>query len=154
MVGNWTDNEKTEIAKNLAVMATIQKKYGREINVKDTVRAWEFVMGMKYTAEQVISAMQAYMQISSDIPSPADLIKIIDPPPAKITYAQYKHALEQHALEGYPAFGYYGQMIKDYEKQQGDENSVPSYYEILEKRQQFKLENKLAIQIMEGVKND
>lgn len=135
MDGNWTDEEKTEIAKTLAVMAIIQKSYGREIDVKNTVKAWEFVMA-DCTSNQVVSAMQAYMRQSNDIPSPSDLIKIIKPPEKQITYAEYKHALEQHALEGYPMFGYYGKMIKDYNKQQGSINETPSHYELLESRKQ------------------
>ena len=141
MAGKWTDEEKTEIAKTLAVMAIIQKSYGREIDVKSTVKAWEFVMS-DCAANQVISAMQAYMRQSNDIPSPADLIKIINPPQAKITYAEYKHAIEQHALEGFPMCGYYGQVIKGYEKQQAMEADTPSYYEILERREKWVLENK------------
>lgn len=135
MAGSWTDAEKTEIAKVLAVMAIIQKSYGRELDVKNTVKAWEFVMG-DCSAKQVVNAMQVYMRQSNDIPSPADLLKIIKPPEKQITYAEYKHALEQHALEGYPMFGYYGQVIKDYNKQQGAINETPSHYELLESRKQ------------------
>lgn len=140
MAGKWTDEEKTEIAKALSVMAIIQKSYGKEIDVKNTVKAWEFIME-DYTANQVIAAMQAYMRKSNDIPTPADLIKIINPPERTITYAEYKHALEQHALEGYPMFGYYGQVIKDYDKQQSHINETPSYYEILERRERWAIEN-------------
>lgn len=135
MAGNWTDEEKTEIAKTLAVMAIIQKSYGREIDVKNTVKAWEFVMA-DCTAKQVVSAMQAYMRQSNDIPSPADIIQILNPPPAKIGYAEYKNALEQHKLEGFPRFGYYGTVIKDYEKQESLTNETPSHYELLENRKQ------------------
>lgn len=134
MGSNWSRDDKIEMVKAFAVLETLQKSYGREIDPKETLRAWEFVMGEKYTANQVISAMQAYMEKSNDIPAPSDLIKIMCPPPAKITYAEYKHALEQHAMEGYQMFGFYGQVIKDYEKQQSMENKIPSYYEILEKR--------------------
>lgn len=141
MVGNWTDAEKTEIAKVLSVMAVIQKSYGREIDVKNTVKAWEFVMN-DYSANQVLSAMQAYMRQSNDIPSPSDLIKIIDPPPAKISYAEYKHALERHAAEGYNPNGKWAGIVNDYPKQQAIENETPSYYEILEKREKWALENK------------
>lgn len=135
MDGKWTSEEKTEIAKTLAIMAIIQKNYGREINVKDTVNAWEFVMS-EYHAEQVVLAMQAYMRKSNDMPSPADLIKIISPPSAQITYAEYKHALEQHAAEGYPMFGYFGQVIKDYKNQQRIDTEIPTTQEILERRKE------------------
>lgn len=118
MDGKWTDSDKIEIAKSLAVMAIIQKNYGRELDVKNTIKAWEFVL-QDYTAKQVSEAMRAYMRQSSDIPSPADLIKIINPPEKQITYAEFKHALEQHAAEGYQMFGYWRGVINDYQKQQG-----------------------------------
>jgi hypothetical protein len=134
MDGKWTDEEKMQLAKGLAVLATIQKSYGRQVDVKATIQAWEFIMADKYRAEQVLMAMRVYMGKSSDMPAPADLIKIISPPAAPITYAEYKNALEQHALEGYPMFGFYGQKIKDYQKQQSSDSDVPTHQEILEKR--------------------
>lgn len=134
MAGNWNDAEKQELAKAFKVLTIIQKNYGRDINPIETLKAWEFILSEKYTAGQVLLAMRSYMELSSDMPAPSDLIKIISPPPKKITYAEYKHALEQHALEGYPMFGYFGQVIKDFHQQNGEESGVKSQYEILESR--------------------
>lgn len=136
MDGKWTDEEKMKLAQGLGVLATIQKSYGKQIDVKATIQAWEFVMAEKYLAEQVLMAMKVYMGKSNDIPAPADLIKIISPPEKQITYAEYKHALEQHALEGYPMFGYFGQVIKDYQKQERSETGTLSQAEILERRKE------------------
>ena len=110
MAGKWNDAEKQELAKAFKVLTIIQKNYGREIDPIGTLRAWEFVLAEKYTAEQVLMAMRAYMEKSSDIPAPSDLIKIISPEKPKISYAEYKRAQEQHALEGFPRFGYLGQV--------------------------------------------
>lgn len=142
MDGKWTDSDKSEIAKSLAVMAVIQKNYGRELDVKNTVKAWEFVLH-DCTAKQVCEAMRAYMRQSSDIPSPADLIKIISPPEKQITYAEYKHALEQHAAEGYPMFGYFGGVIKDYQKQQAAEAGIKTRTEIADGRNSEELSQKV-----------
>lgn len=142
MDGKWTDSDKIEIAKSLAVMAIIQKNYGRELDVKNTIKAWEFVL-QDYTAKQVSEAMRAYMRQSSDIPSPADLIKILNPPEKQITYAEYKHALEQHAAEGYPMFGYFGGVIKDYQKQQAAESGIKTRQEISDGRQPDELSQKV-----------
>ncbi len=136
MDGKWSNDDKMKLAQGLGVLATIQKSYGKQIDVKATIQAWEFVMAEKYHAEQVLMAMKVYMGKSSDMPAPADLIKIINPPEKQITYAEYKHALEQHALEGYPMFGFHCQVIKDYNKQQGAINETPSHYELLENRKQ------------------
>lgn len=142
MDGKWTDSDKSEIAKSLAVMAVIQKNYGRELDVKNTVKAWEFVLH-DCTAKQVCEAMRAYMRQSSDIPSPADLIKIITPPENKITYAEYKHALEQHAAEGYHMFGYFGGVIKDYQRQQAAESGAKTRQEISDGRNSDELSQKV-----------
>jgi len=155
MDGKWTDQEKTKLAKALAVLAIIQKSYGKQIDVKATIQAWEFVMAEKYRAEQVLMAIKVYMGKSSDIPAPADLIKIITPPEKQITYAEYKHALEHHALEGYPMFGYHGQIIKDYNKQQGAINETQSHYELLESRKQELPDSvKKILSITYGEKHD
>jgi len=142
MDGKWTDSDKIEIAKSLAVMAIIQKNYGRELDVKNTIKAWEFVL-QDYTAKQVSEAMRAYMRQSSDIPSPADLIKIINPPEKKITYAEFKHALEQHAAEGYQMFGYWRGVINDYQKQQAAESGIKTRQEISDRRQPDELSQKV-----------
>jgi len=155
MDGKWTDQEKTKLAKALAVLAIIQKSYGKQIDVKATIQAWEFVMAEKYRAEQVLMAIKVYMGKSSDIPAPADLIKIITPPEKQITYAEYKHALEHHALEGYPMFGYHGQVIKDYNKQHGVINETQSHYELLESRKQELPDSvKKILSITYGEKHD
>ncbi len=90
----------------------------------------------KYHAEQILKAIDIYTDRKNDVPAPADLIQIISPPPKQITYAEYKNALEQHAAEGYPMFGYFGQVIKDYKKQQNVESEIPSTQEILERRKE------------------
>lgn len=122
MAGNWTQEEKQEIVKAFTVMATIQKNYGKEIDIKATLQAWEYILG-EYPADKVLAAMNRYMRKSSDIPAPADLIAIIDPPKPKITQAEFIHAKEQHKLEGYPTHGYYGGIIRAYEAQEADERS-------------------------------
>lgn len=133
MDGNWTPEEKKEITKVFTVLATIQKTYGKEINMRETLQAWEYLLADKYPAENVIAAMKAYMQQSNDIPTPADLIKIMTPEKPKITQAEFIYAQEQHRLEGYPAHGYYGGIVRDYERQQGTERT-PTPHQILESR--------------------
>jgi hypothetical protein len=150
MAGNWSIDDKRKIVEAYTVLTYSLKSYGED-NVKERLRAWEAIMSDEYTADQVCAAMVAYAKKATDIPTPADLIKIINPPPAKITYAEYQYAIEQHKAEGYPMFGYFGGVIKDYEAQQRMENETPSYYEILERRENAKVTGGLkAI----GGKND
>jgi hypothetical protein len=144
-VSKWSDSDKKAIAEAYTALTLILNTYGKDDLMKERLRAWQAVLEPDYTADQVCAAMMAHAKQSREMPTPADLIKIIDPPEPKITYAEYKHALEQHALEGYPMFGYFGQVIKDYQRQQA--NETPSYQQILEKRQQWALENKTFARI-------
>ena len=128
-----------EITKTLAVIINGQKAYGKDYSINDTFRYYKLKLDGRYSADKVISAILAYTDVKNDIPAPADIINIINPPPTKITYADYKYALEQHKAEGYPMFGYFWQVIADYKKQQQMETKTPSYYEILERRESAKL---------------
>ena len=44
MAGNWSNEEKIQIAKTFAVLATIQKSYGVAIEAKPTLQAWEHIL--------------------------------------------------------------------------------------------------------------
>jgi hypothetical protein len=133
MDGKWSIDDKKKILEAYTVLTYSLKSYGDD-KVKERLRAWEAIMSDSYTADQVCAAMVAHAKKSSEIPTPADLIKIINPPEPKITYADYKYALQQHEAEGYPMFGYFGQVIKDYQRQQREEYDTPSYQEILKRR--------------------
>lgn len=117
MAGNWTPEDKQEIVKVFAVLATIQKNYGRQIEMRETLQAWECVIG-DIPANQVVAAMQAYMRKSSDMPTPADLIALITPPKAKISQTEFIHAKDQWAKEGFPSYSYYAMVVKNFEKQE------------------------------------
>ena len=105
--------------KVLTVLINGQKPYGKEYSVSDTFLYYKMKLDGKYTAEQIMKAVDIYTDKKNDVPAPADIIQILNPPEKQITYAEFKHALEQHAAEGYPMFGYFGGVIKDYQKQQG-----------------------------------
>ena len=105
--------------KVLTVLINGQKPYGKEYSVSDTFLYYKMKLDGKYTAEQIMKAVDIYTDKKNDVPAPADIIQILNPPEKQITYAEFKHALEQHAAEGYPMFGYFGGVINDYQKQQG-----------------------------------
>lgn len=121
--------------KTLAVLIANQKSYGKVYVVADVFNLYEMKFSGKVPVSVILQAIDTYTDTHNDIPQPADLNKIIFPPPKQITTAEFIHAKEQHALEGYPRFGYYGQIIRDYEAQRGQETSVPSTYQVLENRQ-------------------
>lgn len=124
MAGSWTNDEKAEILKVFTIMATIQKNYGREIDVRPTLQAWEFLMG-DFSAAQVVSAMTEYMRKSSDMPAPADIIALMKPEAPRISQAEFIHAKEQWKLEGYPSYSYYAMIVKDYERENAESRNDP-----------------------------
>lgn len=82
---------------------------------------WKFVLDGRYSMETVLSALKKYMTEKSDMPVPADIEVILNPPMPRITTAEFIHAKEQHKLEGYPSHGYYGGIIRQYEKENAEE---------------------------------
>lgn len=122
MVGNWTNEEKQEMVKVFTVLATIQKSYGNEINTRETLQAWQYVLS-DYTASQVIEAMLAWMKKDNSMPTPADLIKIIAPPSPKITTAEYVNAKKWQELNYYSAYTPEAKLIREYEAQQAEDRT-------------------------------
>jgi hypothetical protein len=118
-----------KLTKILTIISDGQKTFGKEINVRDIFNYYRLKMEDRFSVEQVIKALKEYTDKKNDIPAPADLINIIDPPKRKITYQEYCQACEQHRLEGYPQFGYYKQIINEYT---GEEETP---------KETFKLEN-------------
>ena len=116
---SWSKSEQESLLKVLTVLINGQKPYGKEYSVSDTFLYYKMKLDGKYTAEQIMKAVDIYTDKKNDVPAPADIIQILNPPEKQITYAEFKHALEQHAAEGYPMFGYFGGVINDYQKQQG-----------------------------------
>lgn len=100
-----------------------QKAYGKDVSIEDTFDYYRMKLDGKYSASQVIGALDKYTDTKNDIPAPADLIAIISPAPARITQTEFIHAKEQHAREGYPAYGYYGQIIKQYERENAEDRA-------------------------------
>ena len=129
--------------KVLTVLINGQKPYGKEYSVSDTFLYYKMKLDGKYTAEQIMKAVDIYTDKKNDVPAPADIIQILNPPEKQITYAEYKHALDQHAAEGYPMFGYFGGVIKDYQKQQAAESGIKTRQEISDGRQPDELSQKV-----------
>lgn len=123
MAGNWTEDKKREILKTFTVMATIQKTYGREIDIRPTLQAWEALLAGEYSGEQVNRAMAAYMLKSSDMPSPADIARMITPETPKVSQAEFIHAKDQWAKEGYPSYSYYAMIVKQFEKENAEDRA-------------------------------
>ena len=96
----------------------MQKAYGKQIDLRALLKGWEFVLSKKYTVEQVIYALEKYLEQKDDIPTPANLIAILNPEKPKITTAQYIAARDNQKRNGYPMYSSDSQIISDYETQE------------------------------------
>lgn len=105
----------------MTVVISGQKAFGKDHSVKDVYDYYKMKLNGRYTAGEILTALDRYTDIKNDIPAPSDIIQIIDPPPKPISTAEFIHAKEMHALEGFPSHGYYGHIIKDYEKQNAED---------------------------------
>lgn len=122
------------VIKTLAVLVNNQKNYGKEYVLSDLFKFYEMKLAGRFPVDSILMAIGLYTDRNSDIPQPSDLINIMDPEKPKISYAEYKNALERHAQEGYQMFGGYKQIINEYEQQRTDETGIPTTKMIMDKR--------------------
>lgn len=106
----------------LTVLINGQKAYGKDYSVSDTFSYYKMKLEGRYNAEQILKAVNVYTDRKNDIPAPADVIQILSPPPRKITYAEYKYAIEQHKANGYPMISKWRDTMMEYEGQDNPED--------------------------------
>lgn len=90
----WGDEEKLQLAKFFSVIGDMQKAYGQKRDFIAIIEGWTLLLQHRFTVKQVITAAAKYMTERDDFPSPANICEIINPPRPKVTYAQYKEAVE------------------------------------------------------------
>lgn len=101
----------------------MQRVYGQKINIALLVEGFAWILGSKYTVAQVIDALQVYMQHNEDLPTPAAIADIINPPAPKVTYAEYMRAIKLRDNDRltFEREGW-SQVINDYHNQKGAGN--------------------------------
>lgn len=105
-------------------LVEMQKAYGREIDLKMVLKGWEAILSDKFSGNQICYALKKYaLEIGDDFPSPKNIHDILCPPKPRISTAEFIHAKEQWALENYKPFSYYGQIVKDYERENEEERA-------------------------------
>ena len=130
MAGNWTQEEKTELTKVFIFLEKIQKTYGREIQMRETLQAWEFLLSPMYSVGEIIEALKIYILKKNDIPAPSDIVAILSPERPKISHAEFIHANEQWAKENYSPYSPNAQIVREYRNQESDNRDKP--FEIAE----------------------
>jgi len=78
MACNWTKEEVGEIAKKYAFLMTVQRLYGEQIDISTTLKGWSYILG-DYKPKQIIDAMDLWVRNNPSMPTPSDIIKIIEP---------------------------------------------------------------------------
>lgn len=109
--------------------------------MKDTFAYFELKLQSKFSAEQVIYALDKYTDTHNDIPSPADIINMLNPAKHLITEAQFVEAQKWQERNGYPVFSDALTTIETYHKQNND------------KRDEFKIENENIAALVSGSAN-
>lgn len=99
--------------------------YGQPLNLKSRLGLWKMTLEDDYPMTQVLAALKQHCKASNTMPAPADIVALLTPQTPKITQAEFIHAKKQWELEGYPKYSYYAMVVKDYEKQEGEERQKP-----------------------------
>ncbi len=90
----WNMPEKALLAEELCFAAAVQTAYGQAPDIKILVESYARFLADNYTAEQVILAVRKFVPNHNRMPTPSDLVAIINPPAPKVTYAEYSHAIK------------------------------------------------------------
>jgi hypothetical protein len=116
----WTNTQIQKLIQTISVVVTQQNDYGKEVNVIDTIEYFKMKLQSRYTVDQVIYAIDIFTDRSDRIPTPADLIKILDPEQPRITEAQYVEACRYQERNGFPSYSDAALIKKQYEDQEKD----------------------------------
>lgn len=81
----------------LAKVCALQKQYGKtQAELETLVEGYFWALG-DYGIETILAAIKQYIRLNPDIPSPADIINLIDPPPEPLSAAVYVNYKKQVA---------------------------------------------------------
>ena len=120
----WTQSEAAQIIKMLSVLINGQKAYGKDYSVKDTFAYYELKLQGKFSAEQILYALDKYTDTHNDIPAPSDIINMLKPQEPRVTEAQYVNACKEQERDGFPQFSVAYMTIADYKKQNYEEKET------------------------------
>ena len=109
--------ELAKFVKVLSIIVKGQNAYGRKHNLEDMISYFGLKLSKRYTVDQVIYALDIFTDKYDDIPTPSDVIKILNPEKPKITEAQFVEAQKWQERNGYPIFSDARDVIDQYRKQ-------------------------------------
>lgn len=87
--GKLSGESMSRLTLALGRVCALQKQYGKTTAELETlVEGFAWVLG-EYKIDVILDGIAKYVRRSSDIPAPADIMNIIDPPPQKLSGAVY-----------------------------------------------------------------
>jgi hypothetical protein len=120
----WSIEEKKKLAVVVYEHVEMQKAYGRTIDAKVIMRAWQRKFINRFTIDQIIYALDKYSDKRDDFPSPSNIIEILEPQAPVITEAQFVEAQKWQERNGWPIFSDAQITIDKYRKQNDDKHTA------------------------------
>ena len=114
----WTTDEKKALAAIVFPLIEMQNHYGKKMDKKIVMRGWELKLAGRFTVDQIIHALDVYTDHNDDFPTPADIIKILNPEKPRITEAQFVQACKEQERNNFPKFSPAYMVIQEYHRQE------------------------------------
>lgn len=123
---SWSTQDIKQLGMALTAIYDGLSSYGQPLKLESRVALWKMALEDEHTMEAVLSALKIHCKKSSAMPTPADIVAILKPVKPKVSHAEFIHAKDQWAKEGYPQFSYYHMIVMEYEKENADERAAPA----------------------------
>lgn len=104
MPDSWQTTEIASLAKAIAFCYRNQNTYKEPLDLDVRVAGWRFVLEEEFSVEQVLYGLREFMKKSTDMAVAANIYKILNPEPPKVTEAQFVQAQRWQERNGYPIF--------------------------------------------------
>ena len=92
--------------------------YGKGIDLRAILGKYRIYFAKIYTTDQIIQAIHEHCREIRVVPQVPDLLGILEPKPPKISHAEFIHAKQQWANQGFPPFSDYRDTVKAFEMQE------------------------------------
>lgn len=117
----WEPSEKASLAEVIGRVFDLQKQFGKTTGQLENIVAGFCWALAKYPVQEVMRGFGEYIQRHSDMPTPANIVAIIDPDPPKKEWDKSVYIKLQQIFK---AEGPYGLNEEEYEYIRGYEENV------------------------------
>lgn len=97
--------------------------FGKGVDIKLILQKYAMFFEGKYSVDQIISAIHQHCLKSTVIPKVSHLEAILSPEPPRISQAEFIHAKDQWAKEGYPSYSANAMIVKQFEQENQEERA-------------------------------